>query len=84
MARRADGARRRSRARQHRYGCRPIAAGRAGPEPAGGGCRVVMRYANQVAAADIVLPDLWRVRGDERLIEDLRAQANVRAAFRYA
>jgi hypothetical protein len=43
-----------------------------------------MRYVNQVAAADIVLPDLWRVRGEERLIEDLRAQANVHAAFQYA
>jgi DNA polymerase-3 subunit alpha len=60
--------------------------GAAAPNPAcaAGGCRVVMRYANQVAAADILLPDLWRVRGDERLVEDLRAQANVRAAFRYA
>lgn len=54
------------------------------PPPAGTGCRVIMRYANQTAAADILLPDLWRVRGDERLVEDLRAQANVRAAFCYA
>ncbi len=48
-----------------------------------GGCRVVMRYANPLAVADIVLPDIWRVRGDERLIEDLRTQAHVRAAFEY-
>jgi DNA polymerase-3 subunit alpha len=62
----------------------PSAAGAPAPSCAGGGCRVVMRYVNQVAAADIVLPDLWRVRGEERLIEDLRAQANVHAAFQYA
>ncbi len=48
------------------------------------GCRVVMSYANRVAAADIVLPDSWRVRGDERLIDDLRIQAKVRARFAYA
>ncbi len=51
---------------------------------AGAGCRVVLHYANRAGAADIVLPDLWRVRGDERLIEDLRAQAKVSACFQYA
>ena len=50
----------------------------------GTGCRVVMSYTNQQAAADIVLPDLWRVRGEERLIEDLRTQAKVSARFQYA
>jgi DNA polymerase-3 subunit alpha len=54
------------------------------PGGSGVGCRVVMHYANRVGAADLVLPDAWRVRGDERLIEDLRMQANVRAAFSYA
>ncbi|SPJ18279.1 DNA polymerase III subunit alpha [Burkholderiales bacterium] len=52
--------------------------------PGGGGCRVVMSYANHQAAAEIMLPDLWRVRGDERLIEDLRTQAKVSAIFQYA
>jgi DNA polymerase-3 subunit alpha len=68
-----------------------LAAYRVGPPgaapadaPASGGCRVIMRYANGVAAAEIVLPELWRVRGDERLIEDLRAQAHVQACFQYA
>jgi len=61
-----------------------LAAYRAcGANLVGGGCRVVMSYANQQAAADIMLPDLWRVRGDERLIEDLRTQARVSACFQY-
>ena len=59
------------------------APARSSPAPAAG-CRVVMSYANGVAAAQIVLPDHWRVRGDERLVEDLRAQAQVSAAFQYA
>jgi len=50
----------------------------------GAGCRVVLRYANEQASADILLPDRWRVRGDDRLLEDLRSQAKVRAAFCYA
>jgi DNA polymerase-3 subunit alpha len=62
------------------------ANGQPGANAAGAalGCRVVVRYVNQVAAAELVLPDLWRVRGDERLIEDLRMQANVSAQFQYA
>ena len=52
--------------------------------PGAAGCRVVMHYVNGVAAAQIVLPDAWRVRGDERLIDDLRNQANVQASFLYA
>ena len=56
----------------------------SGAEPPGAaGCRVVMSYRNQQAAADIMLPDLWRVRGEERLIEDLRTQAKVSAHFQY-
>ncbi len=63
----------------------PAATGPArGAGDATAGCRVVMRYANDVAAAEIVLPDRWRVRGDERLIDDLRTQANVSAVFQYA
>jgi DNA polymerase-3 subunit alpha len=54
------------------------------PYRASAGCRVVVRYANQAGAADLVLPEAWRVRGDERLIEDLRTQVHVRAAFLYA
>jgi len=54
------------------------------PAPAAGGCRVIMNYVNGVAAADLVLPDAWRVRGEERLIEDLRNQAKVQARFHYA
>ena len=56
----------------------------APPPAAPAGCRVVVRYVNQVAAADIVLPDQWRVRGDERLIDDLLSQVKVRASFQYA
>ena len=56
----------------------------SGAQPgAATGCRVVMSYTNQQAAADIMLPDLWRVRGEERLIEDLRTQAKVSARFQY-
>jgi DNA polymerase-3 subunit alpha len=71
------------------YRAAPMNAGANSGGGAGGGasvagCRVVVRYVNQVAAAELVLPDLWRVRGDERLIEDLRTQANVSAAFQYA
>ncbi len=55
----------------------------AAEPPGGTGCRVVMSYRNQQAAADIMLPDLWRVRGEERLIEDLRTQAKVSAHFQY-
>jgi len=61
------------------------AAGAGATQPPGAaGCRVIMRYANRVAAAELVLADAWRVRGDERLIDDLRNQANVQASFHYA
>ena len=49
------------------------------------GCRVVVAYANADAVVEIPLPDTWRVRGDDRLIDDLRAQSTVRtASFAYA
>ena len=44
------------------------------------GCRVVLHVANRSGCADIRLPDAWRVRGDERLLEELRAQPRVRGA----
>ena len=51
---------------------------------AGGGCRLVMRVANDKAQADLVLPDAWRVRGDQSLVEELCHVPQVSAAnFRY-
>ncbi len=49
------------------------------------GCRVVVAYSNGSAAVEIPLPDAWRVRAEDRLIDDLRAQSSVSsAAFAYA
>jgi DNA polymerase-3 subunit alpha len=49
------------------------------------GCRVVVAYSNGAAAVEIPLPDAWRVRGEDRLIDDLRAQSTVCSAeFAYA
>jgi len=49
------------------------------------GCRVVVAYSNGAARVEIPLPDAWRVRGEDRLIDDLRAQSTVRSAeFAYA
>ena len=48
------------------------------------GCRVVVRYANAQAQADLCLPESWRVAGDDRLVETLRAQVKLRARFEYA
>jgi DNA polymerase-3 subunit alpha len=53
---------------------------RAGASDAAAGCRVVLHVANSNGCADIRLPDAWRVRGDERLLEELRAQPRVRGA----
>ncbi|MGE5337399.1 MAG: DNA polymerase III subunit alpha [Gemmatimonadota bacterium] len=48
------------------------------------GCRVVLHVANRGGCADLNLPDAWRVRGDERLLEELRAQPRVRGVgFHY-
>ena len=50
-----------------------------------GGCRVVVRYSNGFGTVDLALPEDWRIRPDDRLIADLRAQSRVRtASFRYA
>jgi DNA polymerase III subunit alpha len=53
--------------------------------PPASGCRVVVAYSNGSARVEIPLPDAWRVRAEDRLVDDLRAQATVRsAAFSYA
>lgn len=49
-----------------------------------GGCRVILRYANTRAQADLVLPDAWRVSAEEGLLEQLRIQARLHAQFEYA
>ena len=52
--------------------------GQHGDEPeAAAGCRVVVAYSNGAAQVEIPLPDAWRVRAEDRLIEDLRAQSAV-------
>ncbi len=62
----------------------------AGGNGAGGGatsagCRVVVGYRNGIAVADIALPEAWRVRPDETLLAELKAQPKVRSAyFNYA
>jgi DNA polymerase III subunit alpha len=59
------------------------ANGRADSSVASGsarGCRVVLSYANAVAAADLALSDEWLVRPEDALIEGLRQQRSVRAA----
>jgi DNA polymerase-3 subunit alpha len=44
------------------------------------GCRVVVHYTNGVSAADLTLPDEWRVRPDEALVTELRAHSRVKSA----
>jgi len=51
----------------------------AGAE-AGAGCRVVVAYSNGSARVEIPLPDAWRVRGEDGLIDDLRSQSTVCSA----
>jgi DNA polymerase-3 subunit alpha len=72
---------------QYRAGASADAAGNganAALEP-GAGCRVVVAYSNGAARVEIPLPDAWRVRGEDRLIDDLRAQSTVCSAeFAYA
>ncbi len=51
----------------------------------GGGCRIVVSYANGVGCADIPLSEDWRVRPDESLLAELKTQLRVRSAsFSYA
>jgi DNA polymerase III subunit alpha len=55
-----------------------------GADP-GVGCRVVVAYSNGAARVEIPLPDAWRVRAEDRLIDDLRSQSTVSSAeFAYA
>jgi DNA polymerase-3 subunit alpha len=56
----------------------PSANGHPGSGP--GGCRVVVCYRNDVGRADLALPEEWRVRPDDALLDDLKLQGRVRAA----
>jgi DNA polymerase-3 subunit alpha len=47
----------------------------------GGGCRIVLRYANGSGIAELLFSEEWRVRPDEALVADLRAQPRVRGAY---
>jgi DNA polymerase-3 subunit alpha len=48
------------------------------------GCRIVVAYRNEVGAADLALPDEWRVRPEETLLAELKERARVReAGFNY-
>jgi DNA polymerase-3 subunit alpha len=62
-----------------------LAPYRVGNGQAGNGCRIVVSYCNGAARAEIPLPEDWRVRPDDALLADLRAQTRVREAkFSYA
>jgi DNA polymerase-3 subunit alpha len=72
---------------QYRAGAPADAAGNGASAAleAGAGCRVVVAYSNGAARVEIPLPDAWRVRAEDRLIDDLRAQSTVCSAeFAYA
>jgi DNA polymerase III subunit alpha len=58
----------------------PVLAGN-GTGGGAAGCRVVVAYRNGVASADIALPEAWRVRPDETLLAELKAQPKVRGAY---
>jgi DNA polymerase-3 subunit alpha len=45
------------------------------------GCRVVVGYRNGEGSADVALPEEWRVRPDENLLTELKAQPRVRKAY---
>jgi DNA polymerase-3 subunit alpha len=45
------------------------------------GCRVVVGYRNEEGMADVALPEDWRVRPDENLIAELKAQPRVISAY---
>jgi hypothetical protein len=62
----------------------PYRAGISGAPLHSGGCRVMVQVANGSGAASVWLPDSWRVRGEQRLLDELCALPHVqRAAFRY-
>jgi DNA polymerase III subunit alpha len=48
---------------------------------AGSGCRIVVNYRNGAGSADLALPDDWRVRPEDRLVDDLVTQPRVRRAY---
>jgi DNA polymerase-3 subunit alpha len=49
-----------------------------------GGCRVIVSYCNTGGRVDVALPEDWRVRPDDQLINDLRGHTRVlRASFSY-
>jgi DNA polymerase-3 subunit alpha len=62
-------------------GSPPGGQGGNGAGAAGAGCRVVVGYRNGIATADIALPEAWRVRPDETLLAELKAQPKVRSAY---
>jgi DNA polymerase-3 subunit alpha len=45
------------------------------------GCRVVVGYRNRDGAADVALPEAWRVRPDEALLAELKTQPKVRGVY---
>jgi hypothetical protein len=47
----------------------------------GTGCRIVVNYSNGKGRVDIPLPEDWRVRGEDRLVNELAAQPRVRRAY---
>jgi len=47
----------------------------------GPGCRVVVGYRNRDGIADVALPEAWRVRPDEALLAELKAQSKIRGAY---
>jgi DNA polymerase-3 subunit alpha len=53
--------------------------GAAGAHP--GGCRVVVGYRNRDGAADVALPEAWRVRPEEALLAELKTQPKVRGVY---
>jgi DNA polymerase-3 subunit alpha len=67
-----------------RAGLQAVLAAYRAAEGGAGGCRVVMQVANASGSADLVLPESWRVRAEEGLLEDLQRRAQLSARFRYA
>jgi DNA polymerase-3 subunit alpha len=53
----------------------------AAPDGNAPGCRVVVGYRNGEGMADVSLSEEWRVRPDEALLAELKAQPKVRSAY---
>jgi DNA polymerase-3 subunit alpha len=62
-------------------GAARVAADGGGNGAPAGGCRVVVGYCSPAARVDLALPEAWRVRPDEALVAELKAQARVREAY---